>query len=328
VLNSVVCKFSLGLLLTARQGIGSQRNKAILTVRAKVLDAARFWLGGQGFVEVQGPVLLPAVGDRPHNFRVNYFDQSAYLSGGLQPYSDVFIEMFEKVYTVAPTFRAEPLKTKRHLAEFWRIEVAGSGFDLEQMLRVQEEMVAHICSELSKDAVEELCFLRGSTENLNRVNAPFPRITYDEAIEKLQKAKHRIQWGEELSWEMEHELSLMFDRPFFVTDFPVSGETYFHKSNPVKPELSLCADLVAPEGYGEISSAGETITDKKELLRKIREIKIEPTDRRWYLSLRRFGSSPKSGFALGVERFLQWVCKLENVEEAAAFARTYERIYP
>jgi asparaginyl-tRNA synthetase len=328
VLINVVCKFSLGLSLSARQGVGSQRSKAVLKIRAKVLDAARSWLGGQGFVEAQGPVLLPAVGDRPHNFRVNYFDKSAYLSGGLQPYSDVFVEMFEKVYTVAPTFRAEPLKTKRHLAEFWRVEVAASGFDLGQILRAQEEMVTHICHELSKDAVEELRFLRGSIENLNRVKVPFPRITYDEAVDKLQAAGSRIHWGEALSWEIEHELSVMFDRPFFVTDFPVSGETYFHKSNPAKPELSLCADLLVPEGYGEISSAGETITDKKELLRKLREIKIEPADRRWYLSLRRFGSAPKSGFALGVERLLQWVCKLENVEEAIAFARTYERIYP
>jgi asparaginyl-tRNA synthetase len=314
--------------MTSRLGAGNQRSKSVLKIRAKVLDATRSWLNAQGFVEVQGPILLPAVGDRPHNFRVDYFGQSAYLSGGLQPYSDVFMEMLQKVYTVAPTFRAEPLKTKRHLAEFWRIEVAASKFNLEQILRVQEEMVVHICDEVSKNAVEELCFLSGSRENLNYVKVPFPKITYDEAVEKLQKAKHRIQWGEPLSWEIEHELSLMFDSPFFVTDFPVNGETYFHKSNPAKPELSLSADLLAPEGYGEISSAGETITDKKELLKKLKETQIEPTDSRWYLSLKRFGNAPKSGFALGVERFLQWICKLENVKEAAVFPRTYERIYP
>jgi len=232
------------------------------------------------------------------------------------------------VYTVAPTFRAEPLKTKRHLTEFWRVEVAASGFDLEQMLHVQEEMVSHVCHELSKVAVEELCFLGGSIETLNRVNVPFPRITYDEAVERLQRTKHRIHWGEPFSQEIEHALSLMFDGPFFVTDFPVSGETYFHKSNPAKPELSLCADLLVPEGYGEISSAGETITDKKELLKKLKDAQIEPVDRRWYLSLKRFGYIPKSGFALGVERFLQWVCKLETVKETTAFPRTYERIYP
>ena len=138
------------ILMATRQGEGSQRIKAILKIRAKMLQAARGWLNNQGFIEVQGPILLPAVGERPHNFQVNYFGKSAYLSGGLQPYSDVFMEMFEKVYTVAPTFRAEPLKTKRHLAEFWRIEVAACGFDLKQILQVQEEMVAHVCQELSK----------------------------------------------------------------------------------------------------------------------------------------------------------------------------------
>ena len=309
--------------MATRHGVGSQRSKATLKVRAKMLDAARSWLNGQGFVEVQGPMLLPAVGDRPHNFQVNYFGKSAFLSGGLQPYSDVFMEMFQKVYTMAPTFRAEPLKTKRHLAEFWRVEVAASGFDLKQMLRVHEEMVSHICHELSKD-VEDLCFLRGSIENLNRVKVPFPRLTYDEAVERLQRTKHRIHWGEPLNWEKECALSLMFDRPFFVTDYPISNETYFHKSNPDRPELSLCADLLAPEGYGEISSAGENITDKKELLKKLRDMQIEHADRRWYLSLKRFGYVPKSGFALGVERFLQWVCKLENVREATSFPITYE----
>ena len=313
--------------MATRQGEGSQRIKAILKIRAKMLEAARYWLNEQGFIEVQGPILLPAVGERPHNFQVNYFGKDAYLSGGFQPYSDVFMEMFEKVYTVAPTFRAEPLKTKRHLAEFWRIEVAASGFNLEQILQVQEEMVAHTCQELSKDD-EDLVFLRGSIENLNLVKAPFPRLTYDEAVERLQIANRCIHWGEPLGWKNECALSLMFDRPFFVTDFPISNETYFNKSNRDKPELSICADLLAPEGYGEISSAAETITDKKELLEKLEELQIEQADRRWYLSLKRFGSTPKSGFAIGAERLLQWICKLENISEATSFPRTYQQNYP
>jgi len=314
------------ILMATRQVKGSQRSKAILKIRAKMLQAARGWLDNQGFFEVQGPILVPAVGDRPHNFQVNYFGKSAYLSGGLQPYSDVFMEMCEKVYTVAPTFRAEPLKTKRHLAEFWRIEVAACGFDLKQILQVQEEMVAHVCQELAQ--MEELRFLHGQIENLNLVKVPFPKMTYDEAVEKLQRTKHSMHWGEPLNWKKERELSLMFDGPFFVTDFPVSNENFFHKSNPEKPELSLCADLIAPEGYGEISSAGENITDKKELLKKLKEIQIAQADRRWYMSLKRFGQAPKSGFAIGVERFLQWICKLENVSEAISFPRTYEKSYP
>lgn len=312
--------------MAARQGVGSQRSKAILKIRAKMLDAARSWLNEQGFIEVQGPILLPAVEERPRSFQVNYFGKSAYLSGGLQPYSDVFTEMFEKVYTVAPTFRAEPLKSKRHLAEFWRIEVAASGIDLEHMLQLEEELVAHVCQEVSKDS-EELSSLCSSIENLNLVKVPFPRLTYNEAVERLQKSKHRIYWGEPLSWENEHSLSLMFDRPFFVTDFPVSNENFFNKSNPEQTDLSLCADLIAPEGYGEISSAGENITDKKELLKKLKEMQISQAERRWYLGLKRFGQAPKSGFAIGVERFLQWICKLENVGEATYFSRTYNQSY-
>lgn len=136
------------------------------------------------------------------------------------------------------------------------------------------------------------------------------------------------QLGEPLSSDLEHKLSLMFDVPFFVSEFPVSGETFFHKSNPERPELSLCADLIAPGGYGEIAGGGEAITNRKVLLGKLKEMKIDTADRRWYLSLRRFGFAPQSGFALGVERLLRWVCKLENIKEATAFPRTYSQIYP
>ncbi len=306
----------------------NQQRKAVLKIRAKVLDAARTWLNQQGFVEVQGPVLLPAVGERPNSFKVNYFDQSAYLAGGLQPYSDIFLEMFEKAYTVAPTFRAERLKTKRHLAEYWRIEANASGYNLEQIIRTQEEMVTHICHALSKEAAEELCMLRGSAESIAYVKAPFPKITYDEAIERLQRAGCHIHWGEPLSRKVEQQLSLMFDTPFFISEFPVNGETFLHKSHPEKPELSLCADLIAPEGYGEIAGAAEATTDKKILLKKLKELKIEPADHQWYMSLKRFGPTPQSGFALGIERLLQWICKLDNIKEATAFPRAYENIFP
>jgi asparaginyl-tRNA synthetase len=305
-----------------------QRNKAVLKVRAVVLDAARSWLTEQGFVEVQGPVLLPAVGERTRGFRVDYFGKGAFLSGGLQPYSDVFVKMFGKVFTVAPTFRAEPLKDNRHLAEFWRVEVASSGLDLDGIIGVEEAMVARICRLLCEKVADELCFLRGSIAGLEQVRAPFPRITYDEAIDRLQAVGCRVNWGEPLSSDLERKLSLMFDVPFFVSEFPVSGETFFHKSNPERPELSLCADLIAPGGYGEIAGGGEGITDRKVLLGKLREMKIEPVDRRWYLSLRRFGAAPQSGFALGVERLLQWVCTLENINEATAFPRRFRQIYP
>jgi asparaginyl-tRNA synthetase len=314
--------------MTIKSGLESQRNRAVLKVRAKVLEGARSWLNERGFVEVQGPIILPAVGERPNNFRLNYFEKSAFLSGGLQPYSDAFVEMFGKVYTVAPTFRAEPLRDNRHLTEFWRIEVAASSLDLNGLIRVEEDMSTRVCRVLCEEVAEELCLLRGSISDLERITAPFSKIPYDEAVEQLQTAGCQINWGEPLSWEFERKLSLMHDMPFFVTEFPMSGETFLYKSHPEKPELSLCVDLLASEGFGEIAGGGETVTDRKVLLRKLREMKIEPADRRWYLGVRRFGSGPQSGFALGVERLLSWVCKLPNVAEATAFPRTYNQIYP
>lgn len=314
--------------MVVKDGLWCQRNKAVLKIRASLLEASRTWLKKQGFVEVQGPVLLPAVGERPYGFHVNYFEKDAFLSGGLQPYSDIFVEMLGKVYTVAPTFRAEPLRDKRHLAEFWRVEVAASGLDLNGMIQVEEELIAYVCRALCQDVVDELGSLRGSISDLERVRTPFPKITYDEAVERLQGTGCSINWGEPLSWALEHKLSTMFDVPFFVNEFPVSGETFFHKPQIEKPELSLCADLLAPEGYGEIASGGEVLSDRKVLIEKLREMKIEPSDRRWYLSLKRFGCGPQSGFALGVERLLQWVCKLQDISEATVFPRTYDRIYP
>jgi asparaginyl-tRNA synthetase len=308
--------------------VGMLRKKAILRIKERALIAARTWLSFLGFVEVNGPILLPDLKEMPRNFQVNYFNQKAYLSSGFQPYSDILVEMFEKVYTVAPAFRAEPLKTNRHLSEFWRIEVVASGLNLEQILKVQEELVVQICQFLVKECFKELIFLRHSISSLQKLESPFPRVSYDEAVKMLQRAKFRIHWGETLDWKMQKALSLMYEKPLFVKEFPVSGETILNRSHPEKPELSLCADLLAPEGYGEISSAGEFTTDKRELLKKVRELQINKADRRWYLSLRRFHDENQSGFAIGIERLLQWICALESVKEAAAFPRTFDSFYP
>jgi len=306
----------------------NQQCKAVLKVRATVLNAARSWLNAQEYIEVQGPIILPAVGKRPHNFMINYFDQSAYLSGGLQPYSDTLLEMFGKIFTIAPTFRAERLKTSRHLTEYWRIEVAALRQNFERIIRIQEELVAHLCSELAKNATEELSLLQRPVDDIKQVKTPFPRLTYDAAIEKLQSMDCKVNWGESLSWELESKLGSVYNQPFFVTEFPLNGETFFNKAHAHRGELTLSADLIAPEGYGEFAGAAETITDKRVLLKKLKEAGIEPRDRRWYLRLRRLDSAPQSGFALGVERLLQWICKLEHIKEATAFPRTYGCIYP
>ena len=298
-----------------------------MKIRAKVLDAARQWLNQHDYIEVHGPTIIPAVGDWPSSFEVKYFDKKAYLTRGLQPYANAFVASLGKIYTIAPTFRAEKLRTKRHLTEYWRIEVAQQ-CDLDTIIGVQEELVAHICQSLSKEAREELKCLRRRVEDVVKVQMPFPKLTYDEAIDMLQKDGFNISWGQNLYWELENHLSLKFKQPFFITEFPIGIQTFFYKSHPNRPELTLSVDLLAPEGYGEMGSGGQMIDEKKVLLKKMMEEKIEPGDQQWYMNLRRYGAVPHSGFVIGLERLIQWICKLEHIREASAFPRLFDSIYP
>ncbi len=185
-----------------RNALQNQKRKAIIKVRAKTLKIARSWFDKNNFTEVQGPVLMPAFGDWPNSFQVKYFDKKAYLSQGLQPYSFTFLKMFKKIYTIAPTFRSEKLRTKRHLTEYWRIESAASHYNLNNIIKIQEKMVERICRSLSEDAVEELKLLQRPIEEMIQIRAPFPRLTYDQTIELLQKEGQNINWGEDLSWEL------------------------------------------------------------------------------------------------------------------------------
>ncbi len=304
-----------------------QKKRAVLKVRAKVVNSARCWFNNQGFTEVHGPTLIPAVGEWAGYFEVKYFDKKAYLTQGLHPYADAFVASLGKVYTIAPAFRAEKLRTKRHLTEYWRIEAAAKcGFN--DIIRVQEELVAHICQSLSKDAKEELKLLRRNAKDTMKVKAPLPRLTYDEAIEMLQEDGNNIFWGEELTWEMEKKISQRFDQPFFITNFPVSIQTFFYKSNPQRPELTLSVDLLAPRGYGEIAGGGQMIDKKEVLLKRMTEEKIEPEDQQWYMDLRQHGPIPQAGFAIGLERLIQWICKLKHIREASTFPRIFDNIYP
>lgn len=305
----------------------SEKNRAILKIRAKVLDAARHWLNQHDYIEVHGPTIIPAVGDWPGSFEVKYFDKKAYLTQGLQPYANAFVASLGKIYTIAPAFRAEKLRTRRHLTEYWRIEVAQQ-CDLETIIGVQEELVAHICQSLSKEAREELKCLRCRVEDVAKVQTPFPRLTYDEAIDMLQRDGFDISWGQQLDWEVENHLSHRFNRPFFITEFPISIQTFLYKSHPKKSELTLSVDLLAPEGYGEISSGGQMIDEKEVLLKKMAEEKIEPSDQQWYMNFMQYGSVPHSGFVIGVERLIQWICKLVHIREASAFPRLFDSIYP
>jgi asparaginyl-tRNA synthetase len=304
----------------------TKRKMAILKVRAKILQAARYWLDRNGYLEVQGPVLIPAVGDWPSYFEVKYFGKKAFLAQGLQPYADPF-EDLEKIYTIAPSFRAEKAKTKRHLTEYWRIEVAEL-CGLNELIKVQEELLTYVCRWLAKTTVKELKCLGHSTEDLARIKPPFPKLTYDQAVEILQKDGLDILWGQDINWSLEKQLSMKFSHPFFLTEFPEAIETLFYKSHPTKLGSTLTADLLAPEGYGELGSGGQSEDDKNVLMKKMTEEKIEAQERRWYLGLRRLEMVPSSGFIIGLERLIQWICKLENISDATAMPRLPNSIYP
>ncbi len=294
--------------------------QAILRIRAKSLEHIRFWLNNRGFTEVQGPLLAPVFGEKV-GFEVNYNNKKLALSGALQPYSDSFLKMFKGIYALAPTFRQEPDETKRHLIEFWRVEVFANNLNFAKILGIQEELISFVISKLLDAVSTELVFLngRGWLEKLKQVTPPFPRLTYDEAIVMLQESGCKIFWGERIDWSQERDLSKKFSKPFFITEFPLNGETYFHKTVKRKPELTLSCDLIAPDGFGEIASGGEILRQRKIVETKMKELEISPAAQEWYLNLRNFGSKPQTGFALGIERFLQWVCGLDNIKQTAPF---------
>jgi len=305
----------------------NEKALAVIKIRAKLLHAARCWLNQNGYIEVHGPTILPAVGDWPGSFEVKYFDKKAYLAQGLQPYANAFVASLGKIYTIAPTFRADKARTLRHLTEYWRIEVAQQ-CRLDTIIGVQEELVAHICHSLSEEDGETLRYFKRSAKDLAKIRIPFPRLTYDEAIAMLQRDGVNIFWGQKIDFESENHLGLRFHQPFFIVKFPIGVETFFHKSDPEKPELTLSADLLAPEGYGELGSGLEMITEKEIILRKMSEENIDPADRQWYMDFMQFGPVPHSGFAIGLERLIQWICKLVHIREAAAFPRLSDCIYP
>ena len=321
-----VVSFSEFIMHSGRD-FSREKVRAMLKIRAQVLSAAREWFDQQCYVEVHGPTIIPAVGNWPAYFEVKYFDKKAYLAQGLQPYANVLVANLGKIYTIAPTFRMEKSNTQRHLTEYWRIEVAQQ-CDLDTIVKFEEELVAYICQSLSKKAVDILrCFKRYAND-LAKVQTPFPKITYDEAVDMLQKDGFNVVWGQKLSWELENNLSLRFKQPFFFTKLPLSVETFFHKSDPDRPELTLSADLLAPEGYGELGSSAQRITQKKFLSKKMEDENIDPVDQTWYLNFMQSRASPNSGFAIGLERLIQWICKLAHIKEATAFPRLRDDIYP
>jgi len=304
--------------------------QTILRLRSKFMEAARNWFTERGYTETQSPMFITAACEGGSTlFEVKYFDrEGVYLSQSWQLYAEAMISSLGKIYTIAPSFRAEPSRTRRHLTEYWHLEVEEPWTDLDGILKVGDELVAHIGHTLAREMPRELKAVGRDPEDLLRLETPFPRITYDEAVETLQGGGVEMLWGDDFGWQQEGPLTRHFDQPFWVVGFPTGIKPFYHMPDPKRPEVTLSGDMMAPEGYGEIIGGGQRIHDYDQLMERIHEDNLDPEDYSWYLDLRRWGTVPHSGFGLGIERVLMWMCKLDHIRNTIPFPRDPRRVFP
>ena len=309
--------------------IRSKKMQTILRVRALVIEESRRWLKEHDYLEVQVPILVSAAVEGGSTlFEVKYFDEKAYLTQSWQLYAEAMIASLGKIYTLAPSFRAEKSRTRRHLTEYWHLELEEPWLDLEGLIKVEEGLLLHICHQVAAQASDELEELGREPSELASLKAPLPTITYDRAVELIRKSDSSFEWGTDLGYNQEKILTKEFTTPFFVTQYPKSVKAFYHMLDPKRPEVTLSVDLLAPEGYGEITGGGQRIHDYEQLMQRIDEEHLNPKDYSWYLDLRKYGTVPHSGFGMGIERTVAWVCKLKHIRDAAAFPRLMNRIRP
>lgn len=307
----------------------SSRQWAILRIRSDVERAMCEYLDTQGYIRMDTPILTPAACEGTATlFETPYFDTQAYLTQSGQLYSEASAAAFGRVYCFSPAFRAEKSKTRRHLTEFWMIEPEAAYLDLEGCIELAQGLVAFVIGRVLERRGTELRVLERDLGPLERVRPPFPRITYDEAVERLRAAGHAIAWGDDFGGDEETVLAKAFDRPVFVTHYPARCKAFYMQPDAARPEVVLGADLLAPEGYGEIVGGGQRIHDLALLERRLEEHRLPREQYAWYLDLRRYGSVPHSGFGIGVERTVAWICGVEHVRETVPFPRLLNRLYP
>jgi len=307
----------------------SSRQWAILRIRATVVRSIRDWLDEHGFLNVDTPILTPSACEGTSTlFETDYFGDPAFLTQSGQLYNEATIMAFGKVYCFGPTFRAEKSKTRRHLTEFWMVEPEMAFADLGECMRVQEEFVSYIVQRILRERAPELETLERNTTPLQRVVPPFPRISYDEAVEMLTQGGVPITWGDDFGSPHETYIAGQFDRPVLVHHYPTQCKAFYMEPESGRPEVCKSVDLLAPEGYGEIIGGGERMARLDQLEEAVRRHDLPREAYEWYLDLRRFGSVPHSGFGLGVERTVAWVCGIRHIRETIPFPRTLQRMYP
>jgi asparaginyl-tRNA synthetase len=310
--------------------IRTPRQAAILRIRAEAIRAARNFMDEQGYTLTDSPVFTPAACEGTTNlFEVNYIDnEKAYLTQSGQLYVEATAAALGKVYTFGPTFRAEKSKTRRHLTEFWMLEPEAAWARLEDMMLLGEGLVSAIVQSVVKNRTRELETLKRDVAKLANVTPPFPRISYTEAIEILQKNGNPAKWGDDFGGDEETILSSQYDRPVIVHRYPAAIKAFYMEPDPQDARLALGYDMLAPEGYGEIIGGGERISSYDLLVKRVRENKLPEEAFQWYLDLRRYGSVPHAGFGLGLERTVAWICGTEHIREVIPFPRMIHRIYP
>ncbi|HEV8354740.1 MAG TPA: asparagine--tRNA ligase [bacterium] len=308
----------------------SRRQHALMRIRAEVISACTDFLDGQGFLRVDTPILTPAsVEGTTTLFETPYFDLgNAYLTQSGQLYNEAAAMAFGRVYCFGPTFRAEKSKTRRHLTEFWMVEPEAAYMTLDGYMDLAEQMVSAVVARVVSRRRHELETLDRDVAKLDAARAPFPRISYDEAIAMLDRAGKPVPWGEDFGGDEETVISSAYDRPVFVHHYPAKCKAFYMEPDRTRPDVVLSADLLAPEGYGEIIGGGQRIHDLALLERRLREHDLPAETYQWYLDLRRYGSVPHSGFGLGIERTVAWIAGIEHIREAIPFPRLINRLYP
>jgi len=307
----------------------SARQHAILRIRAEIMKAILDWLDDHDFLRVDTPILTPSACEGTTTlFETEYFESKAFLAQSGQLYNEATAMAFGRVYTFGPTFRAEKSKTRRHLMEFWMVEPEIAFCDFEENMEIQEQMLAYVIKRVIEKRAPELKTLERDTSKLEKAVVPFARLSYDEAVELLHSKGVEFEWGGDFGGTDETVIADAFDRPVFVHRFPTKIKAFYMKPDPNRPEVVLGADLLAPEGYGEIIGGGQRIDDLELLEQRIKEHNLPPEAYAWYVDLRRYGSVPHSGFGLGLERTVSWICGLDHVRETIAFPRMLYRLYP
>lgn len=304
---------------------------AIMRIRDKAIRAIQDFFNSKGFIRLDAPIFTPSACEGTTTlFEVPYFDRKVYLSQSGQLYAEAGAMALGKVYTFGPTFRAEASKTRRHLTEFWQIEPEVAYAKLEDIMEIAEQLISYVIQKILISNQKELKILERDVSTLEKIKTPFYRISYQEALDLLDKQSEvpKIKWGEDFGAPQETYIASQFDKPVFVHRYPAKCKAFYMKRDSNNLELALCADLLAPEGYGEIIGGSQREDNLAELEKRLKEHKLPKEANEWYLDLRRYGSVPHSGFGLGLERLLAWICGLHHAREAIPFPRTIDRIYP